>query len=466
MLSTQFIKLHRFSVSSRLVSFVACWLFAMAPVIAADKNSTADKTPAAKETPAANETPAKDKQPDEKKATTQDNEPASASDEKPKVTKVAGVFQAVTAIEMTVDNEQFSSLEIKRLLPHGTSVKKGQNIVWFDTEQIDKTIKKNELERKLAKVNLMDEEFKLEQFFKTQALDKDAAQRARKIAQQKFDNYMSVDRERDVRVAQFNLKSSQMSLENAMEELKQLEQMYKEDDLTEESEEIVLKRTKQSVEFAEFRFDGTKISTERTIQQSIPRKDASEKEALERAELAFQKSMEELQRSRDRKEIEMAQKRDQFMEQQHKFEELLNERKRMVWQSPIDGIVLHGTLNRGKLAEKPSALKAGSKVSADQVVVTVVSPAKLQVRIDLDEKVVGLVKPTTKCKIVPRAYPETHLDGTVKSVSSVPYAGSRFDCVVTFKPNKSTPVLLPTMGCDIEFAADKETEKTKQKKKK
>ena len=46
--------------------------------------------------------------------------------------------------------------------------------------------------------------------------------------------------------------------------------MYKEDDLTEASEEIVLKRARQAVENAQFRLEGVEISTERSITQSLP----------------------------------------------------------------------------------------------------------------------------------------------------------------------------------------------------
>ncbi|QDT08309.1 HlyD family secretion protein [Stieleria marina] len=392
----------------------------------------------------------------------EEKEPESASDAKPKVTKVAGVFEAVTASEIAVENEHLTALEIKRLLPHGTQVSKGQNVVWFDTEDIDKKIKQAEIELKLAELTLAEDEFKYEQFIKTQKLDKSAAERSRQQAQQKFDNYVEVDRDREVLSAKFSLKSSQSSLDNAKEELKQLEQMYKEDDLTEESEEIVLKRAKQTVEFAQFRFDGTKITSDRAIKQSIPRKEASEEAALERAQLAYEKTMKELANARVRQNIEMSKKRDKFKEEEEKVTEMRDERKQMVMKSPSDGIVFHGKLNRGKLSDKPSTLESGSKVAAKQVIATVVDSSKLRVRVDLDEKHLALVKQGAKCKIVPRAFADETFSGTVKSVSRVPYAGSKFDCVVSFRVDKDQPELLPAMGCDLEFAA---AEKAKSKKK-
>jgi multidrug resistance efflux pump len=385
-----------------------------------------------------------------------EEEPKSASDESPQTAKISGVLEAVVAHEISVGTEQIDSLKIKRILPHGITVSKGQNIVWFETEEIDKKIKEADIDLRLSKLTLDDDEFRYKQFLETQAIDKAAAQRTRKYAQQDYDNFVQVDRERDKLTAEYNLKSSRASLENAAEELAQLEQMYKEDDLTEESEEIVLKRAKQSVEFAQFRLEGTEIQSDRTVKQSIPRAQAQQDDSLAKAELAYQKSLRDLSSARQRQELEMTRKRDKFKEEEKKLAELKEERKRAVLTSPIDGILLHGELNRGKVADKPSTLKVGSKVTPQQVLATVVSPAKLQIRVDLQEQHLGVVTTGAKCKVKMKAFPEFESAGTVKSVSAVPYAGAKYDCVVTLRPSKQQPAILPAMTCELEFKSEQE----------
>ena len=366
-------------------------------------------------------------------------------------TKIAGVFEAVKAKEILVDTKRVESLKIKRLVEHGTHVRKGQNVVWFETKDIDKTIKAAEVELRLAKLELQDAEFEHEQFLETQELDRAAAIRARENAQQDYDNFVQVDRERQQLTAEFNLKFSQAALENAMEELEQLEQMYKEDDLTEQSEEIVLKRAKRAVESAQFRLDGTTIQSERTVAQGIPRSTAKQEDSLARAQIAYQKSVQNLESARRRRDIELAQTRDKFSDQKERLDELRQARKRVVLASPIDGVFLHGRLNRGKLGDKPSSLQIGSKVASGQVVATVVNPDKLQIRVNLDEKHLAIVTPGTKCTVTTAAFAEFETSGTVKSVSSVPYAGTRYDCVVTFQRTKRQPPLRPTMTCELTF---------------
>lgn len=388
-----------------------------------------------------------------------DEEPKSASDQasKTKTVKISGVFEAIKSIEITPDTEQITSLEIKRIVPHGSTIEEGKNVVLFETEEIDKQIKEAEIELRLAQLKLDDDEYAHEQFLETQKLDRAAAELARKKAQQDYDNFVQVDRERQIKSAAYNLKSSQSTLENAKEELEQLEQMYKEDDLTEESEEIVLKRAKQSVEFAEYRLEGTEIQSERAVKQGVPRSEAQQEDSLARAELTYQKAIRNLASARRRAEIEIGRKRDKFNDQKEKLEEHKQERKRVALASSIDGIVLHGKLTRGKLSDKASLWESGSKATAKQVLATVVSPKALQIRLTLEEKDLHVASVGAKCKITAKAFPGFETQGSVKSVSTVPFAGTKYDAVVTFRRSKNNPDIMPTMTCDLHFeVADEE----------
>jgi hypothetical protein len=338
--------------------------------------------------------------------------------------------------------------------------------VWFDREDIDRKVEDAEEALRLSKLNLDGEVFAYEQFLKSQSLDKEAAERSRKAAQQDYDNFIAVDRDQAAKSAQFSLKSANESLDNVKEELKQLEQMYQEDDLTEESEEIVLKRAKQAVESAQFRLESTEIQTKRVTSQQIPRTAAEQEEALARAELAFQNAMHDLKLSRERRDLEMGQKKKGFQREEEKLQELKDDRKQMVLASPIEGIALHGKLTRGRLSDKPSTLEPDAKVAPKQVLITVVDPSKLQVRVDLDEEHLNLVTEGSTCKISVKAFPKLEAKGRVKSVSKVPYAANKYDCVVVFQANSDTKQLLPTMNCELEFippqTAEDQTEATKE----
>lgn len=361
---------------------------------------------------------------------------------------LSGVFEAVESVELKAGTEELTSLKIKKIVPHGTQVKGGQTVVAFDAEQVDEKLEEAEQSLKSAIITFSSEEFAMQQFVESQKLDREAADRAWASAQQSFDNFQQTDRDRLIKSAEFSLKSSEASLANAMEELKQLEQMYKEDELTEESEEIVLKRAKQSVDSALFRLEGTKISTQRTIEQTVPVRVAEEQSKLRRAELAHQQAMHDLDAAAEKKELEMAGKMKAFEKKKESFEKLRRERRELAIAAPFDGIVYYGALTRGRMSDKPSTLKADSTVTADQVIATVLNPAALQIRTTLTEEQVSQVKAGQTAKVTAVAAEDKVMTATVRSVSRIPYANNKFDCVLSVEAAEG---VVPATSCRIQI---------------
>lgn len=390
-----------------------------------------------------------------------EGEPDSASDSGPTTTKLNGVIEAVNTHELSADTEHLTEFTIERLVPHGTLVKAGQNVVWFDSEPISEKFKTAEIDMRLATITMEEDEFNHKQFVATQKLERSAAERSWQAAQQNYNNFVKVDRERTIATQANSLKGSLASLENAKEELGQLQQMYDADELTEESEEIVLKRAKRAVESAEFRHANAEIAAARAIKQNLPRTIAEQDATFERAQHAHAKAVRDISVASTRAQIEITKKRDAHKKAQQEFEELKAERKKVVLASPIAGIVVHGKLTRGKLSDKPSLLEKDSSVTGSQVIATVVAPGRLQVRLDVEQKNLSLVKPGTKCTVSVPGVNGFKANGTVKSVSAVPYAGSRYDCVVSFSAGKQN--LTPTMACQLNF--ETETEKAPTEKK-
>ncbi|HAY81278.1 MAG TPA: HlyD family secretion protein [Planctomycetaceae bacterium] len=386
-------------------------------------------------------------------ATAQDKAPQKDEGKakaKPPV-KVTGYFEPVGAHELTAGTKEVKSLVIKKIVPHGTRVKKGEAIVWFDTEAVDKQVSDAENALRLAELAQQESAFDYQQFLAIQKLDRAVASRTKRDAQRAYDNFVKVDRDRNVASAEFNLKSSRASLENALEELRQLEKMYKEDELTEESEEIVLKRAKRSVEGAQFRLKSSEILTERTLTQSIPGEQETQDDTLARAMLAYDKAIRSLDLARQRRDIEVAQSKKAFAKKRTDMEALRNDRKQLVLRAPADGIVYHGKLIRGRLGEKPSGLAADVTVTNNQVLVTLVNPAALQIRVDLPETALQRVQVGGSGTATPRAFADRKLPVTVKSVSQVPQSNGKHDCVLSVKLGKQQPAVMPGMSCEVEL---------------
>ncbi len=384
-----------------------------------------------------------------------DDKTAVSADAADATVKLDGTFEAVRQFEVTADNKHLTELVIERIVPSGTNVTEGQTLVWFETEPLDDKIRSAESDLAIARLDLKSDEFAHEQFLKQQTLDKAKARRTRDQAQQDYDNYQRVDRERTIKQAKFSLESSQFSLESATEEYRQLEQMYKEDDLTEESEEIVLRRAKRAMESAQFSLDRAKIQHDRTIKQSIPRDDANQDEALARALIEYEKAIHAMGVDKQKRELELQRKRVKLEQQAEKFDEMRSERKKVVLKSGLDGILVYGAVTRAKLPAKPVELKKGTSVSGKQVIGTVLDPAKLQVRVELPEPQLKTVHVGDRCKVVPKGIADAELVGVVKSIGIVPLTPGKYDCIVSLR-GKAMAGVLPAMTCELQFAPAKQ----------
>ncbi len=375
---------------------------------------------------------------------------ASAQEPLPPV-KINGVFESAKSAELKVTGEQNKSWVIKKIVPHGTLVEANQVVVWLKTDAIDKQIRDSEIEFKLADLAMDEANFKHDQFLAAQEMDRAAAERAIEKAKLDYANYLKVDKDYQLKSANFNLKFSEYALDNVQEELDQLEKMYRRDELTEESEEIVLKRAQRDVESALFRLEGTREQHRRTIEESLPRNEVEQAERIRRAEMAFAAALLDLKLSHVRREMDLKKQQIKFDEQKQNLEKLKAERKKMIMKSPVAGYAIHGALTRGAQPERPAPLEAGKSLTADQVVVTIVPVKSLRVRLTIAESELRHVKEGIEVQVFSNIFPNEPMKGEVVSVSTVPYSGNKFDCVVKFKPGKLAGRLVPTTGCRVEF---------------
>src|SRR5262249_33329463 len=229
----------------------------------ADKSSKADseKKEKDKSTEAASKEASKDKaaKADEKPAAKDDKKPAAKPEPKKRktlkveakrmkvVVPLDGVFVARKMEEVALRPEVWSEYEIEDIIEHGAKVHKGERLVKFDPEKINQSIQDMELEQRMNDLAITKAEDELPRAEKTLKLDFAAAERAAENAKADLKRYNEVERPMAIKSAEFMVKYYNFMLDYEKDELKELEKMYKADDLTEETEEIVLKRQRNQV---------------------------------------------------------------------------------------------------------------------------------------------------------------------------------------------------------------------------
>lgn len=254
-----------------------------------------------------------------------------------------------TATSLRVEAETLAALELKTILPHGSRVKAGEVLVEFDTELIDRRLDDGKRALESAELTLGQTEVELKALKESRPLRLDATKRAARNAADDLAYFNNTNRKIKEQRAEETLKRYQHALEGEREELRQLEKMYKADDLTEETEEIILKRQRDSVSAAEFALKAEELDHKRTLETEIPREAEELNSAAKSSAMSLSRAETELPRQINLKEIEFAAAKIAFERQADDFAKLTADRKMM---NPIkasaDGWFYHGAIEDGR----------------------------------------------------------------------------------------------------------------------
>ena len=170
-----------------------------------------------------------------------------------------------------IEPDQWSEFIIADLVKHGASVKKDQVIIAFEAENYQRHLAETKEGAKVRAITLARAERQLGDLKTNTPRLLEGLKLAHDRAKESFDYFTLTGKALQEEEAIESLKRSQRSLSYQEEELKQLLKMYKEDGITEETEEIILKRQRASVKSAEFSVKKAELSSKWALEKTIPR---------------------------------------------------------------------------------------------------------------------------------------------------------------------------------------------------
>ena len=270
-----------------------------------------------------------------------------------------GVFEATNMHPIAFAPAEWNDLLVKQAVAHGAVVRQGDLLVSVDVESIDRKLHDAALALEQSEAAVQQAELELAILQQSQPLELEAAQRANRTSQEELDYFLRVDRAQSIKSAHRSVQRSEQFLEYAEEELKQLEKMYKEDDLTEETEEIILKRSRQDVENAKYNVETARVSRDRKLKFELPRQELQLKHQAAADELGLEKAKHSLPLSEQAARLKLEQARLEREKQGRALEDLRRDREAMQIRSPADGVVYYGACTDGKW---PAASTAGAKL--------------------------------------------------------------------------------------------------------
>jgi len=365
------------------------------------------------------------------------------------------VAEAIEAIPVKLAPKVWTDLTVVDAVAHGSRVRRGDLLVKLDLDKLREQLDDMDNDKPLAALSFDLAQAELENLKQSTPNKLEAARRAQRIAEEEYTYFESVGRTSHEKNDRMNIKSAEQRLQNANEELRQLEKMYKADDLTEETEEIVLKRQKFTVETAQFWLANTRESTERDLKVLIPREEEGLKNTRRDQEIALAYAEQTLPKTLAKKQLDIEKlKRDQ-RKADRKLIDLRYDIETLAPRAPMDGIVYYGACESGKWTTAPviaKKLTPGGKLSPNEIIFTVLNPDKLRLHALVSEAELGNFAVGMKGEAVPVFAPDRKLPVKLDELAVVPLPAGGFDATLSITLDKATR-LLPGMNCKVSFGS-------------
>ncbi len=249
---------------------------------------------------------------------------------------------------LRLDPKSWQDFKITHIAPHGAWVKKGEPLVRFAPEEIDEKLADTRRELESATLSLAQAALDLK-LLQEAAPDKlEAARRAATIAKEENTYFTLTRRKAAEEYASQSLKSNEQFLANQREELKQLTKMYEADDITENTEEIILIRQQDAVASAEFALRMEVLDHKRTLEVTLPREADSLASSERGTALALEQAEEDIPRSIQLRKLAFSTLETKLRRANDDLKDLETDRTLFEINAPTDGCFYHGPIENGR----------------------------------------------------------------------------------------------------------------------
>ena len=337
--------------------------------------------------------------------------------------ELEGYFEPTESYEVRIRPKAYQGeLLIASAPASGATVKKAESLLQIDADELNKQVGAAENDLNAARAN----------FAKAQAdvqLGEAGDALALKIQQNELSNteaglkwWEEVDGAQLLKSAELGVKAARDNVEDQGDELDQLKKMYKSEELTNATADIVVKRALRALDRAKIMQgmqearEGKVKGFDYTVQrQKLLFAIEQQKQAL--AELTAKQAQSAVTRKTALVGAQIA-----LDKAQTKFDELKEDQTQFASEAPFDGFVYAGEFQQGRwpAAANPRALRKDEKIQPGSVVLTLVPAGKLRLTIDLPENKLQYVKPDMKLRVIPLVATDAVTTGTVGTPSFSP----------------------------------------------
>ena len=367
---------------------------------------------------------------------------------------VPGAFGPAQSTAIKLRPKVWADLTVKSVAANGAEVGAGAVLIEFETEKLDRRITDSQRALESARLDLALANAEHQFASESAKLDRVAAKLAFKRLGEDLKHFQDHIKEFNVKSTHQSYASYSNSLAYAEEELKQLKKMYEADDLTEETEEIIIQRALNTVNRARFTLERAEITRLASLKFGLPREAEDRATAQVRSQLSQERLKATFETSAQRRELSIQKKQVDFDKATKAHAKLEADRKLLDVKSPSNGVVYYGEFVRGLWTGRKhlnAKLRPGGKVMPNEIFMTLVAPRPLIISGSVAEKDVRQLNLGTSGWATPTAAPEQRIPVTVTAISRVPSAPGKFNITLAAALGAAHGYLAPGMGCAVKL---------------
>lgn len=335
-----------------------------------------------------------------------------------------GYLEPVDPLEVRIRPKVYGGeLTIAHVVPNGSAVKKGDVILEIDPTHARKQLDAIENENEIAHAGQTKVEADAKIAEQTDALNLRMQTDATRQATDEVKWFETVDGPQELEIADLMVKNSKANMDDQQDELNELKKMYKGDDLSTDTADIVVKRAVRSLEMAKASYQMQVDRSRKTKTYVYPAMRERVNDAAKQADQQLESLKIAQAQAKVVREASLKATRAATEASDEKLADMKADLEKLTVRAPGDGIVCYGQFNGGAFQGADGrSLRVGEKIAAQQVVMTCYTPGKLRVHLDLPETKFFLVREGLRATLTPDAMPDLKTDGTFEASPAVPVA--------------------------------------------
>ena len=276
-------------------------------------------------------------------------------------------------------------------------------------------------------------------------LDLREAKRNQQIAERNLSRFENSERAVRTEEQEQRLRRSRDAIQNQQEELEQLTKMYTEDDLTEETEDIVLKRARRALERSRVDLKNREARARWFLEQSLVEEHEHHKIKVHKTRLHADTVAKTLDLNQRVAELELRKSSLDVKSKRRALRELEEDRAALTLLAPRAGYAVPGTFDQGMwkgIRAQDDALQPGDRIRRDSVLYTVVSPHSKRLRGTVAQGALAELAVGHPVRAISSLHPDLVLHGTVAHLDRLP-RNDRYDVTIDLEEGEGEAPALP-----------------------